>query len=302
MNEEARPSQSIASGPPAHESHFPTTTFLQSGLPISSPPGDLTVVPLPPASSPAVGQDTPGSDVDRSQRRRRSQAELQARKVLKEHFPKRKRGRPSREDSEAYERKLLELGLSGLKATNEQPSLWPNPSSSIFPSLSPFPLVQQPWTSVAEGTHLDPAASKEHLVATRKVDTSGGRPDMAGHGLQGVIEGVFDSGYFVSVKVEGEGEGEGTWFRGVVFGPLNVNQPGPAGKSSGSISTEAPPTQAAPSLLSAPPPLPQPAPLTAAPSSSVEPSEQAAVNAAPAATLESVGQVAVNEQTSIVGL
>eukprot|EP00271_Cylindrocystis_brebissonii_P006450 TRINITY_DN19242_c0_g1_i1.p1 TRINITY_DN19242_c0_g1~~TRINITY_DN19242_c0_g1_i1.p1 ORF type:complete len:309 (-),score=41.47 TRINITY_DN19242_c0_g1_i1:133-1059(-) len=228
--------QSPASQPPAtvtaQVTHFPVSPFqhVASRSPIHAFSGAVS------------SEGTPQTRRER-RKRQRSQEELRLEKVMKEYFPKRRPGRPSREEAEAYQRKLLELGFQIPGPENEQESPqtaspWLNASASMSPSLSQSGTGQKSWESGA-GRH--PVGGFPALGDGQRVESEGGGlmagTSMVGRSVHGMVEGAFESGYFITLKVEGE-EGDKS-FRGVVFGPLAAVQPIPAdNKSSASLATQ----------------------------------------------------------------
>ncbi|CAI5501718.1 unnamed protein product [Closterium sp. Naga37s-1] len=144
-------------------------------------------------------------ELPRQRRKRRTKAQMAADRAIAAAF-KRKRGRPSKSDVLARQA-LIMAAHSGMPVTD------PSNIDAILAAQNASALVPTATATRARMT-------KSQLKA-RRLNQAGGddgaavQPGWVGQNVQGVLDGTFDAGYFVTIRVGNTN----TILRGVVFAP-----------------------------------------------------------------------------------
>ncbi|CAI7904824.1 unnamed protein product [Closterium sp. NIES-54] len=144
-------------------------------------------------------------ELPRQRRKRRTKAQMAADRAIAAAF-KRKRGRPSKSDVLARQA-LIMAAHSGMPVTD------PSNIDAILAAQNASALVPTATVTRARMT-------KSQLKA-RRLNQAGGddgaavQPGWVGQNVQGVLDGTFDAGYFVTIRVGNTN----TILRGVVFAP-----------------------------------------------------------------------------------
>ncbi|GJP43223.1 hypothetical protein CLOM_g2714 [Closterium sp. NIES-68] len=146
-----------------------------------------------------------GDELPRQRRKRRTKAQMAADRAIAAAF-KRKRGRPSKSDVLARQA-LIMAAHSGMPVTD------PSNIDAILAAQNASALVPTATATRARMT-------KSQLKARRLNQGAGDdgaavQPGWVGQNVQGVLDGTFDAGYFVTIRVGNTN----TILRGVVFAP-----------------------------------------------------------------------------------